>query len=219
MSSSFIDALAGSCLYPITDKRVSGLSHAEQVARLSDRGATVIQLREKLASAKDFYAEASKALTVARERGVKIIINDRVDIALALGADGVHLGQDDLSPAAARRLLGPNAIIGFSTHNLKQASLATELPVDYVAIGPIFSTNTKAAPDPVVGLEELPLVGAAVGSLPLVAIGGITFENASSVLQRGPIACALIGDLWSHHGENANKWASFCIESASKPSA
>ena len=82
-------------------------------------------------------------MRVARERGLKVIINDRVDIALALKADGVHLGQDDLPPEAARRLLGPEAIIGFSTHNLDQARLAAKMPVDYIAIGPIFATSTK----------------------------------------------------------------------------
>ena len=89
-------------LYPITDRRLSGLSHAEQVARLSDGGATVVQLREKHLGPREFYREAEEALRVARERGVRLIINDRADIALALGADGVHLGQDDMPPRAAR---------------------------------------------------------------------------------------------------------------------
>src|SRR6185295_10587904 len=104
MSANFLSALAGTRLYPITDRRVSGLSHAEQVARLGDAGATLIQLREKVLSPLDFYQEAAAALQVARARGIKIIINDRVDLALALQADGVHLGQDDLPPEAARRL-------------------------------------------------------------------------------------------------------------------
>src|SRR5262249_46460797 len=108
-------------VYPITDTQLSGLSHAEQVALLADGGATVVQLRDKHAVAQDFYEQAKAALVVARERGIELIINDRVDIALALGADGVHLGQDDLPPAAARRLLGDDFVIGFSTHNLKQA--------------------------------------------------------------------------------------------------
>ena len=133
-------------LYPITDRRLSGLSHAEQVARLADGGATFIQIREKHLSAREFYREAEEALRVARERGVKLIVNDRADIALALGADGVHLGQDDMPPEAARALLGDDAIIGFSTHNVAQAVEAARLPVDYVAIGPVFATSSKSKP-------------------------------------------------------------------------
>jgi thiamine-phosphate pyrophosphorylase len=196
MSSRFVAALAGSQIYPITDKRISGLSHAEQVARLSDRGAKVIQLREKLKSPKEFYAEAKAALEIARQRGVKIIINDRVDLALALEADGVHLGQDDMPPAAARELLGPEPIIGYSTHSLSQAMEAVELPIDYVALGPVFPTQSKNAPDPVVGLEELKRVSQVLAHVPLVAIGGIRSENAHLVLQNGATAYALISDLW-----------------------
>src|SRR6185436_10363544 len=103
-------------VYPITDRSLSGLSHAEQVARLIDGGATFIQLREKHAPPDDFYADAMAALDHARSRNVKIIINDRVDIALSLKADGVHLGQKDLQPDEARKLVGPDAIIGYSTH-------------------------------------------------------------------------------------------------------
>jgi thiamine-phosphate pyrophosphorylase len=183
-------------LYPITDVRLSGLSHAEQVLRLSAGGATLVQLREKhLSSPREFYDEAARALRLARERGVRLIINDRVDIALALRADGVHLGQDDLSPEAARRLLGEEAIIGFSTHNLLQAREAARLRVDYIAIGPIFNTSSKENPDPPVGLDNLSRVRQAVGSIPLVAIGGITRENALAVLDRGADAVAVIGAL------------------------
>src|SRR5687768_5154472 len=131
-------------IYPITDTRISGgLTHAEQVTRLRAGGARLIQLREKHLSPREFYHEAEAALAVARERNTRLIINDRADIALALGADGVHLGQDDLSPSAARRLLGPRFIIGYSTHSVAQAVEAARLPVDYVAVGPIFETGTK----------------------------------------------------------------------------
>src|SRR5919198_2181410 len=130
-------------LYPITDRRLSGLSHAEQVARLCEGGARLVQLREKHLSPREFYSEAEAALKVARERGAKLIINDRADIALALGADGVHLGQDDMPPEAARALLGRGAIIGYSTHGAEQAAAAARRPVDYVAIGPAFATSSK----------------------------------------------------------------------------
>jgi len=201
MFSKFLNALAGTRLYPITDRRLSGLSHAEQVSQLSQAGATLIQLREKSFSAREFYSEAEQALRVARTRGIKIIINDRVDIALALKADGVHLGQDDVPPEAARRLLGSNAIIGFSTHNLEQARQAAKMPLDYVALGPIFATATKENADSSIGIEGLQLARRAVGRLPVVAIGGITFANSLDVLAAGSHAVAVIADIWCPHGQ------------------
>lgn len=196
MSSSFLDALAGSRLYPITDRDLSGLSLADQVLQLSEGGASLVQLREKKVSPADLYSQAAEALRIARERSVKVIINDRVDIALALKADGVHLGQDDLPPEAARRILGPDAIIGFSTHNPSQAEAAAQMPVSYIAIGPIFATASKESSNSPVGLAGLRLARQAVGTIPLVAIGGITVENSGSVLNSGANAIAVIGDIW-----------------------
>ena len=184
-------------IYPITDTQISGLSHSDQVAVFADRGATVVQLREKRATALEFYEQARAALAIAAERGIQLIINDRVDIALAVGAAGVHLGQDDLQPEAARRLLGNDAIVGFSTHSVAQALEASRLPIDYLAIGPIFSTSTKENPDPVVSLEGLRAVKAAIGSLPLVAIGGIKPGNIAEVLAAGADSVAMISGLWS----------------------
>lgn len=184
-------------VYPITDTQISGISHADQVSLLADGGATFVQLREKNLPALDFYNEAKAALTVARQRGVTLIINDRVDLALALGAPGVHLGQDDLPPDAARKLLGESAIIGYSTHNVSQAIASATLPVDYVAIGPIFQTSSKANPDPVVGLAGLRAVRKAIGDVNLVAIGGITHENAASVIDAGADTVAVISSLLS----------------------
>jgi thiamine-phosphate pyrophosphorylase len=182
--------------YPITDARLSGLAHAEQVARLRDGGARFIQLREKHLSPREFYDAAEAALDVARERGVRLIVNDRADIALALGADGVHLGQDDLDPAVARRLLGERFIIGYSTHSVAQAIEAARQPVDYIALGPIFPTRTKENPDPTVGLEALRRVRDAVdSSVALVAIGGITRANARAALDAGADSVALISAL------------------------
>jgi len=197
MSTNFLDALAGTQLYPLTDTRLSKLSHAEQVAHLARFGVRLIQLRDKTISPLEFYRVAAEALRVARAAGVKLIINDRVDIALSLKADGVHLGQDDLPPEAARRILGPKAIIGFSTHNPEQARLATALPIDYVAFGPIFATATKESPEPEVGVSGLRNVRRLVGQIPLVAIGGITHDNCSEVVDAGADAIAVIGDLWS----------------------
>jgi thiamine-phosphate pyrophosphorylase len=186
-------------LYPITDARISGLSHAEQVERLAEGGATFVQLREKNASPRDFYMAAYEAVQVARRLGVQVIINDRVDIAIAVGADGVHLGQDDLPPEKARALLGASRIIGFSTHNLEQALAACSAPVDYIAIGPAFQTSTKEKPDPVVGLEAIAKIKRGT-SKPLVAIGGITLELARSVIEAGADSVAIISDLYSNEG-------------------
>lgn len=184
-------------VYPITDTQLSGVSHADQVSLLADGGATFVQLREKNLPALDFYNEAKAALTVARQRGVTLIINDRVDVALALGAPGVHLGQADLPPDAARKLLGDDAIIGYSTHTVSQAISAASLPVDYIAIGPIFQTSSKANSDPVVGLDGLRAVRKAIGDVRLVAIGGISQENAASVIDGGADSVAVISALLS----------------------
>jgi thiamine-phosphate pyrophosphorylase len=183
-------------LYAITDARLTGLSHAEQVARLRDGGAKFIQLREKHLSPREFYNEAEAALAVARERGVRLIINDRADIALALGADGLHLGQDDLDPVAARRLLGDRFIIGYSTHTIAQAIEAARLPIDYIALGPIFDTHTKENPDPTVGLEALRRVRDTIDpSVMLVAIGGITQTTARAALDAGADSLAVVSAL------------------------
>jgi thiamine-phosphate pyrophosphorylase len=181
-------------VYAITDRRLSGLSHAEQVRRLAAGGIRLIQLREKEASPRDFYWQAREAVAVARELGVTLIINDRADIAMAVGADGVHLGQDDLPPEKARMLLGPDRLIGFSTHSVEQALEADGWPVDYIALGPIFPTRTKEKPDPVVGVETVRAVRARVRK-PLVAIGGITLETAPEVIAAGADAVAVIADL------------------------
>lgn len=182
-------------IYPLTDVRLCGLSHAEQVVRLSNGGATLIQLREKNLTTREFFRQAKEALHIARQRGVRIVINDRVDIALALQADGVHLGLEDFPPEAARRLLGDRAIIGVSTHSVDQALRAVRLPVNYLAIGPIFATSTKSNPEPVVGLDGLRNVRDAIGDFPLVAIGGITRDNAREVIKSGADAIALINAL------------------------
>jgi len=184
-------------LYPVTDRRLSGLSHAEQVARLCEGGATLIQLREKQLPPGEFYREAEEALKVARGLGAVVVVNDRADLALALGADGLHLGQDDLPPEAARRLLGAGAVVGFSTHGVGQAAAAARLPVDYVAVGPVFATSSKENPDPLVGLEGVRRVRAAVGPLPLVAIGGIGVADARAVIEAGADSVAVIGALYA----------------------
>ena len=185
-------------IYPLTDVQLSGLSHAEQVELLSRGGATLIQLREKQMAAVEFYEQAQAAVQVAERCGVQLLINDRVDIALAVKAHGVHLGQDDMPPEAARRLLGPEAVIGYSTHNIEQAVAATRLPIDYLAIGPIFATTTKSDTAPVLGLEGLRAVRKAIGKFPLVAIGGITHKNARAVIDAGADSVAVVSAVLSN---------------------
>jgi thiamine-phosphate pyrophosphorylase len=188
-------------IYPLTDVRLSGLSHAEQVIRLSNGGANLIQLREKNLTPREFFKQAEEASHIARQRGVRIVINDRVDIALALEADGVHLGQEDFPPEAARRLLGDRAIIGVSTHSVEQARQAARLPVNYLSIGPIFATSSKSNSEPVLGLDGLRNVRDAIGDFPLVAIGGISHKNALEVLKSGADAIAVISALLTNPNE------------------
>lgn len=184
-------------IYPLTDVQLSGLSHSDQVYLLGQGGATLVQLRDKKMPALEFYEHAKGALAVAARSGVRLIINDRADVALAVGAHGVHLGQDDMPPEAARRILGPKAIIGYSTHNIEQARKARTLPIDYIAIGPIFETATKTGTSPTLGLEGLQAVRQAVDNVPLVAIGGISHANARAVIEAGADSVAVISALLS----------------------
>ena len=184
-------------IYALTDVQLSGFSHAEQVRLLSQGGATLVQLREKHLSALKFYEEAKAAVAAASQLGVQLIINDRVDVAMAVGASGVHLGQEDMPPEAARKLLGPDAIIGYSTHNVGQAINAATLPIDYLAIGPIFSTTTKSDTAPVLGLDGLRAVRQSIRGVSLVAIGGINADNARWVIDAGADSVAVISALLS----------------------
>jgi thiamine-phosphate pyrophosphorylase len=192
-------------IYPITDTQISGISHLEQVKKLILGGAALIQLRDKCATPADFYAAAKESVKHAREYGVLVIINDRVDIAMAAGADGVHLGQDDMPVEQARHILGHEAIIGLSTHSVEQAREALSLPVDYMATGPIFDTGTKDRADPVVGIEGLRMVRAAIGPFPLVAIGGIDEDNLQQVTLSGADSAAIIGGIIRDSGNIEDK--------------
>jgi thiamine-phosphate pyrophosphorylase len=159
-------------------------------------GARLVQVRNKKAGAREFLSQVERILSFAPPDG-RVVVNDRVDVALLAGAAGVHLGQTDLPPAAARQILGPGRIIGFSTHNLEQAVEADSLPVDYIAVGPVFETSTKDNPDPVVGVEQLAIICRAVKK-PVVAIGGITLDNAKAALSAGATSVAVIRDLLAH---------------------
>ena len=184
-------------IYPITDTRISGVSHLEQCEKLIAGGARIIQLREKYASPDSFYESAKSVIKLAAGKGVRIIVNDRVDIALAVKAAGVHIGQEDMPPDKARSILGPEAIIGISTHSVEQALTALSMPIDYIAIGPIFATQTKDTSNAVVGLDGVRNVRNAAGDVPLVAIGGITLDNFEAVLAAGADSVAVISALIS----------------------
>ena len=182
-------------LYAITDRRLSGLSHFDQVVLLIKGGATLIQIRDKDSTPDDLYRAAVACIKVARPLGVRTIINDRADVALAADADGVHLGQDDLPAEEARRLLGDDRIVGVSTHTVEQAVAAASSCVDYVAMGPVFATATKENPDPIVGLSTIAEASRGIEK-PLVAIGGITLGRARDVILAGADSVAVISDLY-----------------------
>lgn len=201
-------------VYPITSPTIGRPVLAIAEALMAG-GATLIQIRDKAADAKTLYETVCAVLAVARPRGVRVIVNDRVDVAKASGADGVHLGQDDLDPVAARTILGPSAVIGYSTHNVEQAAAADRLPVDYLAIGPVFETRTKDNPDPVVGLEGVRAVRA-VTRKPLVAIGGVDEPRIAAVRAAGTDAVALISALYVAPDDIAGRMAAL-LAAARRP--
>ncbi|HEX5000254.1 MAG TPA: thiamine phosphate synthase [Terriglobia bacterium] len=162
-------------------------------AALFEGGARLVQLRNKDAAPATLLAQ-TEAILLAAPPGALVIVNDHVDVALIARAAGAHVGQDDLPPEAARHVLGPEAIIGVSTHNLEQALAADRAPVDYIAVGPVFETRHKASPAAALGLETLALICRSV-TRPVVAIGGITLSSAPAVYQCGARSIAAIGDL------------------------
>ena len=183
-------------LYPVVDVTLLGEAKALEAVRvLAALRPALLQLRAKGLADGRFLELARAAVAAAHEQGARLVVNDRPDVALLAGADGVHVGQDDVSPADARAVLGPAAIIGFSTHGLEQIRAAAGQPVDYVGLGPIFATTNKANPDPAVG-PALVARARAHTTLPLVAIGGITRANAGEVIAAGADGVAVIGDLF-----------------------
>ena len=160
---------------------------------LAAAGCTLLQYRNKSGNARRMLDEA-RELRARLGATVKLIMNDRADLCLAAGFDGLHVGQDDLSPESARSIIGGNRWLGVSTHNPEQLAEAGKTSADYLAIGPIFATASKANPDPVVGLEGIRRARELTPK-PLVAIGGITRANARSVIEAGADTVAVISDL------------------------
>jgi thiamine-phosphate pyrophosphorylase len=166
------------------------LSAAEELA---SAGCTLLQYRNKSNNARQMLDRA-RELRNRLPASVKLIMNDRADLCLAAGFDGVHVGQDDLLPESVRKIIGPERWLGVSTHNPEQLQAADQTSADYVAIGPVFSTSNKDRPDPVVGLEGVRRARLLTRK-PLVAIGGITRANAASVIEAGADSVAVISDL------------------------
>ena len=160
---------------------------------LAKAGVRVVQYRNKFADARTMLAQAQELRRRIGARA-KLIMNDRADLCLAADLDGVHLGQDDLSPESARRIIGPNGLLGVSTHNPEQVADADRTSADYIAIGPVFATASKANPDPVIGLAGVRRARELTRK-PLVAIGGITRPNCVSVIEAGADSVAVISDL------------------------
>jgi thiamine-phosphate diphosphorylase len=183
-------------LCAITDRRLAGgMTHDRITDAMLRGGARWIQLREKDLRPGPFLLQAASAASLARACGAILVVNDRVDLALAAGGDGVHLGRDDLPAEEARILLGPDRLVGVSTHSVEEGIAAARLPVDYVAIGPVFATTTKKDAEPVVGPAAVGRLAETI-DLPVVGIGGIGPGNARSVLDAGASAVAVISGLY-----------------------
>ncbi|HEX6494386.1 MAG TPA: thiamine phosphate synthase [Acidobacteriaceae bacterium] len=185
-------------LYPILDAEALARARvplARAAHTLRDAGVRWVQYRDKQSSDAEVIERMRELRGIFPQGEAVLLLNDRVHLCEAVQADGVHLGQEDMAPEEARKVLGPERLLGVSTHNVEQlrAALATGAP-DYLAIGPVFRTGSKNNPDPVVGIEGVK-AARALTRLPLVAIGGITGENAMEVIEAGADAVAVISAL------------------------
>jgi len=183
--------------YPILDTEVSLRHRIEPLSaarQLLAGGAEILQFRHKGFLSREAFTWLEQIAEVTRAAGATLVVNDRADLTKLFGA-ALHLGQDDLLPTIARRVVGPDTTIGYSTHNEAQLRAACTEPADYLALGPIFGTATKENPDPTVGLDELRRLRP-LSNRPLVAIGGITRTNAIQVIEAGADSVAVIGDLF-----------------------
>jgi thiamine-phosphate pyrophosphorylase len=188
--------------YPILDTEVAlrrGIDPVKAAVQMLEGGAKILQFRHKGFLSREAFAWLERIAELTTATGATLVINDRSDLAKLFGA-ALHLGQDDLLPSVARRVVGPDAMVGFSTHNEAQLRAACAEPADYLALGPIFGTVTKENPDPTVGLDELRRLRP-LSNRPLVAIGGITRANARRALEAGADSVAVIGDLFPEDGQ------------------
>lgn len=184
-------------VYPITDKGLARRrNHLGILKDLVRGGARLVQIRDKRTPPAELIEDILECVRFAAEQGVRLIVNDRSDLVLACGADGVHLGRGDLPPEAARGLLGQSKIIGYSTHSIAQVRSASLLPVHYIGFGPVFETKTKDQADPALGLAKLK-TACGISAVPVVAIGGINLGNIREVLGCGASSAAVISSLMS----------------------
>jgi thiamine-phosphate pyrophosphorylase len=181
-------------LYAILDPSLMAQPMSRVADSLVNAGVNLVQLRDKRSSPRAIYHQAKEMAAQLVNSGVRLIVNDRADIAAMCGASGVHLGQDDLPVEEARAICGKALWVGVSTHNLVQLRDADRTSADYIAVGPIFPTGTKENPDPVVGIDFLRAARQRTRK-PLVAIGGITVESAADVFRAGADSVAVIRDL------------------------
>jgi len=192
-----VSALKLPAFYPVLDTEIlshRGMNATEAAETILEGGARILQFRHKGFFSRDVFETATRVAALCGEANAVFVMNDRADIAMLLAA-ALHLGQDDLDPADARKIMPPSAIIGLSTHNERQLRAGDREAVDYLAIGPIFPTGSKQNPDPVVGVDALRSLRA-VTEKPLVAIGGIARRKALAVFEAGADSVAIIGDLY-----------------------
>jgi len=181
---------------------------AQHTRELIAGGASLIQYRNKSGRGREMLAHAremKRAVVAAERNGIRLIMNDRADICLAGGFDGLHVGQDDLPPVVVRPILGPDRLLGFSTHNPEQVREADSMRVDYVAVGPVFTTASKAHPDPVIGVEGVKRARL-MTKKPLVAIGGVTLANCREVIDAGADSVAVIAALLPDPRQTASEF-------------
>jgi len=206
--------------YPIFDSETAtrrGISALAAVEQMLEAGARILQFRHKRFFSRDVFDEMERVAALCAEAGVLFVVNDRADLARLAGA-ALHLGQEDLPPSEARKIVGAETVIGFSTHSESQLRAAAAEPVDYLAFGPIFGTASKQNPNPTVGVEELRRIRV-LTPLPLVAIGGITRANARSVLDAGADSVAVIGDLFPEDGRIRDRVEEWISITRKKPEA
>jgi len=181
-------------LYVILDARLLTVPETECAGKLAEAGVRLLQYRNKEASARELLESSRRLSSLLSPRGVTLVVNDRADVASLAGASGVHVGQEDLGVEAARSVIGAGKLVGVSTHNLEQCQAAAATSADYIAVGPVFRTSTKANPEPVVGIELIRQVRSLTDK-PIVAIGGVTLQRAAEVLQAGADCLAVISDI------------------------
>ena len=181
-------------LYVILDAALLTVPETERAQELVAAGVRLFQYRNKGASARELFESSKKLVSLLSSQRVSLVVNDRPDVAALAGANGVHVGQQDLGVEEARRVVGTEKLVGVSTHNLEQFERAAASSADYIAVGPIFATGTKSNPDPVVGTEFVRRVRPLTDK-PIVAIGGITLQRAPEIIESGADSVAVMSDI------------------------